>query len=53
MTALVDEGAFAFDNPMARYGAKLTPERPTGNADERRVVADQRPRALISLDVSR
>jgi hypothetical protein len=38
-TAKADEGAFVFDNPMAGYGAKLTPERATDDACERRVVA--------------
>jgi hypothetical protein len=38
-SASADEGAFVFDNPMAGYEAKLTPERPTDDACERRVVA--------------
>ena len=37
MTAMADEGAFVFGNPMAGYGAKLTPERPTDDARERGV----------------
>jgi hypothetical protein len=43
MPAMADESAFVFDNPMAGYGAKLTPERPTDDACERRVVADYCP----------
>ncbi|SAL67372.1 hypothetical protein AWB69_07725 [Caballeronia udeis] len=50
MSGKADEGAFVFDNPMAGYGAKLTPERQTDDACERRVVAACCPTRRAQID---
>ncbi len=39
-SGLADDGAIIFDNRMAGSEAKPTPERPTDDACERRVVAE-------------
>lgn len=45
-SGLADDGAFIFDNRMAGSEAKPTPERPTDDACERRVVAELSPTLL-------
>jgi hypothetical protein len=45
MAQFAEEEVFIFDGHMAGCGAKVTSERPTDNARERRLVADLGPAA--------
>jgi len=50
MTAMVDEGPLVFDSRMAGSGAEPTPERPTDDICERRIVAESAACRLTTLD---